>query len=421
MKKLFAFSWLLVSFFILAGGLWADEIEAAAAQIATNTGVNIKEEVNKEYVTGADLDALKDLLDEQIRKSVAAKGLINFSGTGTLGFYNYQTENKQDYFGLSGAGLTLSGNLREDPVKDGDLKYRVSFRYSGVSPSASVLTDVFLNWNLLSGKVDLEPAFTLNLTLGQFLVPFGSDNLATEDKIPTVNKAQYLSSLGISRDLGLYADGGIINGFDSASNITTPLVSYTLGVINGSRSNKVDDNERKDFIGRIIIAPVKEYFSVFRGLKFGGSYYSGHAGAQNTKKERIGAEFEWLKKPILITAEYVEGKDGAIAKGASVETITKSQGIVGTLFWTTEALPEFQPLFRFDRFDPDKDKINNRKDIYTLGFNYFFYQVAPYTRRVYETTKSERVIKLQVNYNRIKEERAQIPNDELTTQIVFNF
>lgn len=412
MKKVIVFTWMLLVSLFVRPLLWSEEI-------AENSNSKNSVAVSQEYVTPADLDALKDLFDEQVRKSLSAKGLVNFSGTGTIGFYNYQAENKPDYFGLSGAGLTLSGNLREDPVKDGDLKYRLSFRYSGVSPSAAVLTDVFLNWILLSGKVDLEPKFTLALTLGQFLVPFGSDNLATEDKIPTVNKAQYLSYLGISRDVGFYADGGIINGYDPVSGIITPLVYYTLGVINGSGSNKADDNERKGFIGRIIISPEKKYFSVFRGLKFGGSYYAGHAGIQNTKKERIGSEFEWLKKPFLLTGEYVEGRDGAITRG--VENITKSQGIVGTLFWTTTALPEFQPLFRFDRFDPDKKKSNDRKDVYTIGFNYFFYQVPPFTRRVYETTKTERVIKLQVNYNIVREESKQIKNDELTTQVVFSF
>lgn len=375
--------------------------------------------VRQEYVTPGDLDALKDLFDEQIRKSIAAKGLVNFSGTGTIGFYNYKTENKSDYFGLNGAGLTLSGNLREDPVKEGDLKYRLSLRYSGVSPSGTVLTDVFLNWTLLSGKVNLEPRVTLALTLGQFLVPFGSDNLATEDKIPTVSKSQYLTAWSISRDVGLYADGGIINRYDPTSGIITPLVYYALGVINGSGSNKPDDNEKKDFVGRIIISPEKKYFSIFRGLKFGGSYYVGHAGIQNIRRERIGSELEWLRKPFLLTGEYVEGKDRTINRG--VENITKSQGIVSTLFWTTTALPEFQPLFRFDRFDPDKKKSNDRKDIYTIGVNYFFYQVPPFTRRVYETTKTERVIKLQINYNVVREEDKQINNDELITQVVFNF
>jgi hypothetical protein len=397
-------------------------------------------------VTREDLDALKDLLDEQIRRGVASRYTVNLSGFGILGYYGFR--NSPDTFGLNAAGITLSGNLREDPLDEGDLKYRVSLLFPGnaatalsrasasststfdpadntVSTSTTVttgktfvssplLTDVFLTWDLLTPKRKLEPAVTLSATFGQQLVPFGQDNFATEDKQPTVKKALYLSRLGIGRDIGLKAEGGVVNRHDPASGVTTPLLAYTLALFNGSGANRNDDNRDKDFVGKLIVTPSADYFSFFRGLKFGGSYYAGRAGAAGTGKvvrERVGAEVEWLKKPFLVTGEYVVGRDDR----------KKSRGYVGTLFWTPGTLPDFQPLLRYDRFDPDTSRGGDAVRVVTAGFNYFFYQVEPVTRRTYEVLKTERVIKAQFNYNFVRQDAAPRTNDEYVAQVVYSF
>jgi len=399
------------------------------AKEATGTG----EENKSDYVTREDLDALRDLLDEQIKRGVASKYTVNLSGFGIVGFNsNYD---KPDSFGISSASLSLSGNLREDPVEEGDVKYKISLLFGGASPTAlnsakvgsggglitnsttvqsPVLSDVILIWDLKTLKGELEPLYTLSATVGQQLVPFGQDNLATEDKIPTIRKAQYLGGYGISRDIGVKLDGGLINRHDPASGITTPLFAYSLAGFNGSGPNRNDDNSEKDFGGRVVVAPVKDYFSFFRDLKFGGSYYHGTRGQNGgvkTTRELFGAEFEWLKKPFLLTAEAVFGKDNKI----------HSTGFVSTLFWTPGTLPDFQPLFRFDSFDPDRNQKNDRADIYTVGFNYFFYQVEPITRRTYEIKPTERVAKLQVNWNLRKQEGRKLTANDVNVQFVYTF
>lgn len=439
--------WLAIPLFLLAPHAWGaertpdDAAKPPDAALAAPSGAGAA----PEYVTREDLDALKDILDEQIKRGVTSKYTVNLSGFGILGYY--ASQRNANNFGINSAGLALTGNLREDPLKEGDLKYRVGLLYLGTAPnvltsasatsvttinpdntaattttvktastqaSSPVLSDVFLVWDLLAAKGSLEPPVTVSATFGQQLVPFGQDNFATEDKLPTVKKAQYVSALGIGRDIGLKLEGGFINRHDPASGITTPLFAYTLALFNGSGANRNDDNQDKDFVGKLIVSPAKEYFSFFRGLKFGGSFYGGRAGAKGTAKtvrERIGAELEWLRKPFLVTGEYVLGRDDR----------RKSRGAVATLFWTPGTLPDFQPLVRYDRFDPDVGKSGDATTVVTVGFNYFLYQLEPITRRTYEVIATERVVKLQLNYNFIREQGVKVKNDEWIAQAVFSF
>lgn len=398
-----------------------------------------------EPVTRADLDALKDLVDEQNRRGVLSRYTVNLSGFGILGYYGF--ENGPETFGLNSAGITLSGNLREDPLDEGDMKYRVGLLYGGnaaralasasatsttvqnpdntfttttavgtstVPVSSPVLSDVFLTWDILTAKQGLEPLLTLAATAGQQLVPFGQDNFATEDKQPTVRKALYLGKLGIGRDVGLKLEGGILNRHDAASGATTPVIAWTLALFNGSGANRNDDNHAKDFVGKLLFTPAPEYFSFFRGLKVGASWYTGRAGADGTRRtvrERFGAEVEWLKKPFLVTGEYVVGKDDR----------KKSRGTVATLFWTPGTLPDFQPLLRYDRFDPDTDRGGDAIRVVTAGFNYFIYQSEPVTRRTYAVVQTERVLKLQVNYNFVRQQAGPRRNDDFIAQAVYSF
>ncbi|MDP3673260.1 MAG: hypothetical protein WA191_06335 [Telluria sp.] len=384
------------------------------ANSATPEGLNA---IGGNYATSEDLESLKGLLEEKLDRRIATKSRVNFSGSGTIGASRIQKQ--PSAFRVNRGNLTFSGFLREDPVDDGDVRYLLAFDYSGPgTPGGAASTnvsDAVLIWDLIRNKTKREPDATMTATLGQQLVPFGSDNTAREEKLPTINRAQYLASFGISRDIGLTLDGGLAYYNDPAGGTTLPRFSYLLGVYNGAGANKWDGNTGKHVLGKVSWIPVPQYFSPFQGLKLGASSYSGRNDA-GVRQARQGIEFEWLKKPFLTTAEFVAGKDTA-----SNGVATKSRGAVATLFYNPSTLADFQPLVRIDRFDPNTSRSGDRRTVYTVGFNYFFWQQEPIVRRTYEVAKTERVVKLQVNYNRVREERNQIPNDQLLAQLVFGF
>ncbi len=302
-------------------------------------------------------------------------------------------------FSIPIATVGFTGLLRSEPASEGDVRYALSFNYAGAANTTRV-HDAFITVGVKSlSKKELEPAYTLGLQLGQQAVFFGNDNVGGEELRPSINGASYLSAFR-TRDIGLVASGGLWWNYDSAATSDTqfvPTLAYTLGVFNGSGVGAVDENYDKALLGKLVYSPFTRYNSFFQGLKLGVSRIQWATGARQTKvnKELHSVSFEWLKLPFLTTAEYVWGRDDPAAPGPDIE----KEGFVATVFYRPGKLPDFEPLVRFDRWNYNRNLVENgRRDTTTIGFNYYFWQKDPIVRRTYETVKTERVIKIQVNY-----------------------
>jgi hypothetical protein len=407
-------------------------VEAATAVDSGNDAAS-----KPQYVTQQDLDALKDLIDEADKKKWNSAWTVNASGSLALGYSNSANNlggDGKSGFNVSFATLNLAGNLREDPVEEFDVRYKVGLIFQGTSKDIGaingaaanssntqvqnpVLGDAFLAIDLNTNKTNLEPFWVGNLTLGQQLIPFGQDNLAPEDQRPTIRQAQYLANLVSAREIGLNHQGGFINRYDPGSGTTTPLIAYWAAIWNGAGANRLDNNNEKAVNGRILITPEAQYLSLLRGLSFGGSIYHELTGGNSTtvdnarKVERnlYAWEFSWLRKPFLLTAEGVYGQTPRLA--ATVNPINpvipanavvgarRSRQYVATLFWTPSTLPDFQPLYRYDDFLSDLSNHNTRSIIHTLGFNWFIYQTTPVISRSFAATEGNRVLKAQFNWN----------------------
>jgi hypothetical protein len=442
--------------------------ETTTANEETLKGVSDKV---AEATTHNDLEALRDVEEEHILRSVGSSTAISpypVSGyqhlvnlTGSAGFIYTATPwstsgTSTRSLRIYTTSLTVSGSLRQDPGAEGDVRYNIAFlgtqnRYaavantsqSGAASTAATVdagtvngtylnaSDVWVAYDVGTTKLILEPNWTLTFQLGQFLIPFGVEAVSTENNRPTINQAQFVSKLGFSsRDLGLIATGGFLHRNDPSAT-TIPLINYIVGVFDGAGPNSFDTNTGLDFVGRLAINPFYQYADNFRNMTFGASWYEGNkfstTGALPIKR-RIGADFQWLRKPFLLTSEYVYSKDGydgyrnTPAKGtgpAPTAAFAKGSTIVTTLFWTPSTLPDFQPWVRWDLFRPwaytnltDAQILSsnaagnwgNRRDAYSVGFNWFVWSVEPLIRRSYDTAHTNRVIKIQASYTRFKQE-----------------
>jgi hypothetical protein len=465
-----------------------DELAAVKETTAANeeTLKGVSEKVS-EATTHSDLEALRDVEEEHILRSIGSstsispypvsgyQHLVNLNGSAGL-IYTAVPEGPSgtSYRGLKfqSISLTLSGSLRQDPGAEGDVKYNVSLlgtqnRYAAVantsqsgatSPAATVdagtvngtylnASDVWVSYDLNAGKLQLEPDWTLSFQLGQFLIPFGTEAVSTENNRPTINQAQFVSKLGFnSRDLGFVARGTFINRNDPSAT-TVPVISYILGVFNGAGANSFDNNTGIDLLGRLSFSPFYQYADNFRNLSFGGSWYEGNRFSTTGTlplKRRIGGDFNWLRKPFLLTAEYVYSKDGYDGRnaplkgtgGAPTAAFAKGSTFVATLFWTPGALPDFQPWARFDLFrpwaysnltDPQIATANaagnwgNRRDAYSAGFNWFIWSVEPLIRRSYATAETNRVIKVQASYTRFRQQAFTGAKNQLDFSLIASY
>jgi hypothetical protein len=477
-----------------------EEVKSLKGSTATNT-ITLQEVANKvkDSASQGDLEALRDIEDEQVIRSIGGLSsansyqvgggylhLVTLSGSAQLGYTSLLGPNNnppgtanaastEESFKLSSISLAVSGYARQDQGSDGDVRFNVGVlatpdRYIGTgatslaaangTPTSSVngaylnASDVWIAYDVKTTKLELEPLWTLSLQAGQFLTPYGVDNPSTENNRPTINQAQYVSKLGFGRDIGIEAVGGIDNRNDPSST-TIPLIGYTFGVFNGAGSSGANTwavNNGVDALARLTYNPFYQYADNFRNLQFAANILDGNLGSAKDElptKLRYGGDIQWLRKPFLLTAEYVHSDDGY--GGSSVSPLgttyptplapfASSDSYVGTLFWTPPTLPDYQPWIRIDYLKPEAFKNDTAAQLatanaagngnvgrtaYSIGFNWFIWQKNPVTRLSYSSMQTERVLKFQLDYTYFDLETANassgLAKNEIDAVLTLNF
>jgi uncharacterized membrane protein len=480
-----------------------EELKAVKGATATNSEtLKIVSQKVDDTASHAEVEEVRDLEDENVLRSIGGTSslnsyqvggigggpgylhLLNLSGFAQLGYTSLLGKNPnqptqanqsttQESFKLSSVSLTLSGYARQDPGAEGDVRFNVGVlatpnRYvasANTSLSAANATptgtangsylnasDVWAAYDVKTTKLELEPAWTLSIQAGQFLVPYGVDNPSTENNRPTINQAQYISKLGFGRDIGVDFTGGIDNRNDPSAS-TIPLIGYNFGVFNGSGPNTFANNNSVEALARLTYSPFYQYAANFRNLQFAANILDANLGPTEgnlPRKLRYGGDIQWLRKPFLLTAEYVHSEDGYhgystnLLAGSSTlsQTPYKSDSYVGTLFWTPPTLPDYQPWIRVDRFEPAAFKDysgtapkqplwnanslgygNIERTAYSIGFNWFIWQKNPVTRLSYASMQTERVLKLQVDYTYYDQSHytSLLPQNQIDVLLTLNF
>jgi hypothetical protein len=220
---------------------------------------------------------------------------------------------------------------------------------------------------------------------------------------------------------------------DFGYNYRVPIIQYAVGIVNGVGPNTLDDNNVRDVIARLAFTVPSDFHSWLRQITLGASAYF---GSQNTNladptrtlsgrgiKRRLGVDFYYNHWPFGVTYEYIRGTD-AVTTGTTLDEPNRaeidSESHTATVFlsfgeqfvsgfrnqgkyddWWPKT---YQPFFRFDRFDGNKDLTQDVVTILTGGLNLF----------VAETTK------FQLNLNWVDDERTEIQK-EIFAQVQVGF
>ncbi len=205
---------------------------------------------------------------------------------------------------------------------------------------------------LIDAQLDFLLKPYLTLRVGQYYVPFSSENTTSDSDLDLVQRSQVVNSLAPSRDIGS-------QGRDIGVSVTGKysVLEYQAGVFNGAGINKADTNKWKDLSGRLVIRPAK-FISV------GGSLYSGHHSQNETAplvaRDRAGLEAALTLGEFYLKGEYIAGKDG--------QTSRDGWFIQGSFYFLPKKL---QAVARWDTYDPNGDITLDRADIMTLGANWY--------------------------------------------------
>lgn len=334
-------------------------------------------------------------------------------------------------FDLGAAQVSFLGNLYRDYAEGRNLTFALRLGTSpqtGTNNSFANLLDANITYSLLP---TIDPAEgRLTVTFGQQTLPFGLEVNTTEELRPVINNAQFVAASGLgARQIGLIIRGDAFVSYDYGYNYRSSLISYNLGIVNGSGPNRADDNSDKDYIGRVDFKIPTDYNSWLRELRLGVSAYYGKALLSSTvagppvvvtinddsaRRERYGVDVYYNHWPIGVTFEAVRLVD-EVATSATTTAIRRGDAYTATAFYSfgeqflnfknqgrfDDWWPKtYQPFFRYDRLDPDRSESTNAGtgvvntpasrtaqglnpvDIYTLGFNIFFAETTKFQLNV---------------------------------------
>jgi phosphate-selective porin len=212
---------------------------------------------------------------------------------------------------------------------------------------------------LLDAQIDIKFSPYAVLRFGQYKVPFSLENLTSSSSLDFINRSLAVENLCPGRDIR--ASGRDIGAciYGEAANI-----EYSLGLFNGSGRNRLDDNEHKDFSGRLVYSP-------FNSLSVGFSYYrgkyNGTKGQSSIKRNRKGLEFEFIKERFSLRSEYIFSQDRKLERqGLYVQGVYSIKPkIIGL-------------LIRYDYLDKDRHQKGIYYQIIHLGLNWHISEKAKF-------------------------------------------
>ena len=228
---------------------------------------------------------------------------------------------------LSDKGDLLDNTLRMRRVRlsvDGNLSKTVSYKIQGDFTRSPMLVDAFIKY---------KPCREFAIQLGQFKTPFTLESPINPVNLEIFDYGESVQQLvgykdvcgvgALGRDLGLMATGSLFP-VENANGYQYSIVDYAVGVFNGNGANQLDNNNRKDVVGRLEVHPGLKALTLSGSYYYGkyykdedltlsGSYYYGKYYKDedfNGIRNRWAAGLQYNDGKLVIRGEYLNGTTG---------------------------------------------------------------------------------------------------------------
>lgn len=277
--------------------------------------------------------------------------------------------NSNNGFYFNRARIGVVGNIPYD------FAYYVMTEFSPTK-GGPYLLDAFITYKRF------DPYF--KVSVGQFKSPFGLELTTACQGLYTVDRSLFVNELASPfRDLGVMFLGSTGELFGKKD-----LLQYRLSITNGTGKNTMDNNEYKDFTGRVIVSPL-EWLHIGASYKYGKQKPVRDTMAPD-ERSRWGVDLSLEKANFIFQAEYIQGLDkgSSLIGGGCGSTPTivlgdfKKSGYMAQILYMTPW--NLQPVLKYECYDPnimiDNGNPDDEEGAYdydkqqdiTIGFNYFF-------------------------------------------------
>jgi phosphate-selective porin len=219
---------------------------------------------------------------------------------------------------------------------------------------------------LQNAVVTFDSSPRAQVSVGQFKLPLGLEGRQSSGRLDTVERALFASDRARGGAFADVRDIGLMVRWAGGP------VDVQGGVFNGvaETQNDVDRNDQKALVGSVAWRPAK-------GLHLGASGAWGNGRGDRPRRDRVGAEVQFVRGPFTAGSELMAGHDGALERRGAY-------GHLGYRF-----TPWLEGVLRVDAWDPDRRSDATPATVserdYVLGINLLL---------------SHHNLKLQANYLR---------------------
>ena len=247
---------------------------------------------------------------------------------------------------------------------------------------------------LMDAFITYSYSKSMKISVGSFKQPFGLEVNTACNTLTTIDRSIVSDQLiAPQRDFGVAVLGG--NKFTK--------FRYSVALMNGRGLNAVDNNSKKDIIGRAT-------YKLTDFMTVGGSFRHGYPNNNVDTRSTYGAEMLLKFNNLKIQTEYIydEGDYNRAAGGGCgsdpVELGEKRDG--GYIMISYDTKWKVQPVFKYEYFDPNIDVVKiGYQEMMTLGANYFINES----------------VRIQLNYQSHIETYINQDNNMLLAQLQIKF
>ncbi len=275
----------------------------------------------------------------------------------------YQADYSKDQggFSINMARLGAKGSVNKfagyrvfvDFTRLGSLQTRTT-TLDGVNYVTSA-SATFSNY-LLDADAFVKPVENLTIDMGQFKVPFSTDNLRSGAVIEFVDRPMTTNVTPGLRDMGL------MGTYDFKGAMPVQLSG---GAFNGAGQNKTENDKTANYAFRAVVRPI-------RNLGLSANYYGGRLSGANVNIYDLG--FDMKISGLFLDGEYA-------ARGADLSGATTNSNSFFVYASYDENLGTFEishiiPAIRYERYDPGTAVSGNEIYRTTLGVAFEFARVT---------------------------------------------
>lgn len=256
---------------------------------------------------------------------------------------NYQNT----LYGINFQDVGINGKFRtkDDPASGKKTVFRIMY-----NTGKEIVGNTYLQSFMADNYIMRYWTKDDQVLVGYARTSVGLEGAESPFTIPFFARSQISRTYGNVRALGIKAQGN------------HKLYDYSVGMFSSGRFFR-DFFPGEEFVLLASVKPLGLTDGKYGKLTLGGSIDGGNA---ESRFFVAGTHLNYEYKRLKATFEYASANG---SNGSTGFTSADSEGFYGTLAY--RITPRLQAVVRYDQFDPNKTKANDRRTEYTAGLNYY--------------------------------------------------